>query len=173
MKKFFMIMMLATLAVGLYAGEKAETEDKTNSDKVVKVDFNGKWVKSYIAKKRCDVKDGVLSLSGKESDKNNSWRSVVYSLKFKDPGGKKFKFGGEIKGENIKGSFRVGVRLINSKGKSITYIWHSIKKDQDWKEFSSTFTAKPETVKMQFYFLASKMGDDSVGSIKNIYIEEL
>ena len=173
MKKLFMIMMFAALAVGLYAGEGAKTETKANSDKVVKVDFNGKWVKGYVAKKRCIVKEGVLSLSGKESDKNNRWRFVSYSLKLKNPAGKKFKFGGEIKGEKIKGLFRVGVRLINSKGKSISYIWHSIKKDQDWKEFSSTFTAKPGTVRMQFYFLASNMANDSVGSVKNVYIEEL
>ena len=171
MKKFFMTMLLAGLVMGLYADKEVKSEEK--AEKMITVDFNGAWTKRFLKQKRCVIKDGVLSMSGNPKSKHNRWRFVSYTLKFKEPANKKFKFGGEIKGEKLKGAFRVGVRLIGADGKSITYKWYSIKKDQDWQKFSKTFTANSKTKKMQFYFLASNLDSDSVGSIKNIYIQEL
>ena len=163
MKKTVFALSMLALVISTLAGEK------------VNLDFSAKWVNSYIKRKACIVKDDVLSICGDTTDKNSSWRSVVFHLPFKSPAGEKFKFGGEIKVEkiNAKASFEISIRLIDAKGKSIRYERIAVTKDQDWKELTKTFTAPENTVKMQFYILARNLADESTGSVKDLSIEQL
>ncbi len=161
MRKMSLIAAISTFGLIAFAGESIELK------------FSGKRIDSYIKQKRCTVKDGVLSMSGDTASKDNKWRMVVLPLSFKAPAGRKFTFKGEIKGEKIKGRFEVAIRLIKADGKSLKYETYTITKDQDWKKFSKTFTAPEKTAKMQFYILARGMGDESIGSVKNLSIEQL
>ena len=159
MRKMLLIVAILTFSIITFAGEKIE------------IKFSGKRLENYINKKICTVKDDVLSMSGNTASRNNDWRMIVFPLSFKSPAGKKFTFKGEIKGEKIKGQFQVSIRLINAAGKTIKYETFAIRKDQTWKKFSKTFTAPENTVKMQYYILASKMANNSIGSVKDLSIE--
>ncbi|MCK4983013.1 MAG: hypothetical protein KAS17_08830 [Victivallaceae bacterium] len=163
MKKTGLILALLTLGILTFAGEKVD------------IKFSGKRVNAYIKRKICVVKDNVLSISGDTTAKNNSWRGVVFPLAYKSPAGKKFKFSGEIKLEKInpKARFEVAIRLINAKNKSIKYERFSLSKDQDWGKFTKSFTASAQTVKMQLYVLARYLSDESIGSVKNLSIEQI
>ncbi len=163
MKKSALALLAALLSVSTFAGEKID------------ISLSGKTVQSYIKRKVCVVKDNILSINGDTNAKNNSWRTVVFILPFKSPAGKKFKFGGKIKVEKInpKASFEIAIRLVDAKGKSIKYETISIKKDQDWKELTKTFTAAKDTVTMQFYILARNLSNESTGYVQDLSIELL
>jgi hypothetical protein len=162
MKKVLLALTLAATAT-VFAGEKVEI--KTDSARI----------KSYAKKGICKIiEDGkVISMRGNTSSKSNAWRSMITVLLFKAPAEKKFTFGGEVKLEKAKGKFSIAVRMINNKGKSITYSFYTMTKDTDWKKFSQTFTAAPGTVKMQLYILAQNLGDDTRAYAKNIYVEAI
>jgi hypothetical protein len=161
MKKMCLAMML--LAMGLMAGAGQREE----------INFPGKQLENLIKRKACAVSDDILSISGDAADKNNRWRSIVFSLLFKSPAGQEFTFGGEVKGEQLKGKFEIAIRSIKADGKSIKYNSFTVTKDQNWKTFSETFTAPPDTARMEYYILARDMADESIGSVKNLYIEQL
>lgn len=154
---------MMSLTLGLMAGAGQREEIK----------FSDKQLGNFIKRKVCTVSDDVLRISGDAADKNNRWRAVVFSLPFKSPAGQKFTFGGEVKGEQLKGKFEIAIRMIKADGKSIKYESFTVTKDQDWKTFSETFTASPDTSRMEYYILARDMGDESIGSVRKLYIEQL
>jgi hypothetical protein len=163
MKKVMIAGLVAALTFGSMAGE------------IVKLDFKDKAFQSYVAGRKCILSDNdtVLAMNGDMADKNNDWRNVVISLPFADPAGKKFKFSGELKTENMQGKFLVAVRLLDAEGKSIKYNEYTVTKDQPWQPFSKEFTADAGTVRMQFYLVARNMADASKVEVKSLVIEQL
>ena len=163
MKKALIAGLTAALTFGSMAGE------------IVKLDFKDKAFQSFVTGRKCILSDNdtVLAMNGDITDKNNDWRNVFISLPFTDPAGKKFKFSGELKTENMKGKFMVAVRLLDAEGKTIKYNEYNVTKDQPWQPFSKEFTADAGTVMMQFYLVARNMADASKAEVKSLIIEQL
>lgn len=156
MKHYLSVLFAVSAAAILSAGEP------------VKLELNEKTLSTPVRNKLCSVKDGVLNIRGIPSLKRNDWLSASLPMRYDKPAGKKFIVKADIRATIKSGYFHFCVREIDAAKKSIRYDSAFVRKDQDWKTMTVEFTALPNTVFLECYFIGRNLDADSFGEVRNV-----
>jgi hypothetical protein len=122
---------------------------------------------------KADDKNILVIKQNPNKKKNNHVKcSTSIKLPPEKITGKKFKFGVTLKAKKVSGAGYLAIRENDSKGKSLNYQKIKLKKrdEYDWKKFTKTFTASPETVKLAFYIVTKYLGDEDEIQVKDIFL---
>jgi hypothetical protein len=108
----------------------------------------------------------IVACPGTEA---NKWLYSYYTFPVKNSE-ETIRFSSIIKCKNLKGLFKLGVREVDKKGKTVRNNFIDISKDCDWKDITGTVKIKPQTNIIQFYFVGRNMEEGSEILVRSLNI---
>jgi len=176
-KKITLVLLMAVSTIFCTAEEAKNL--------IANADFAQEFKGWYVSKaktstsytlKKLDDKNILVAKGDSKLGEKNAYIKCAQTLKLtkEQIAGKKFTFGVTLKAVQVSGKLMFAIREVDANKKTIRYQAIKLKKrdSYDWKKFTKTFTASPDTTEFAVYIVSNYLQDDDEILAKDIFLND-